>query len=299
MDDADVRSRGRLFSGLTAGFRIGDPLGKSAAQPGAFVVFVDFEVRSLSVVCCQHIRSAAYLWVAVVSLFGIQYGLLQQFRRVDGLRLRRVFVADVDPVSVSVSRVQLRSGIYLASRCDFPDRIRYAQQQSRLEEVWQELVVQRDGQLVVVDHAHAAQPLLRSGNVVRRAFDVLRPVDFSADLLNLGRHHQQQGKRVVPGGNGAPVGIVQVIVQCQEIDFISFPAFHDHEILHHGLVDNIYPLALVPVHQVVSVNQRAYVNVRRIVSEHFREEVTLHHGGMAYLQFFRIRDRFFRRGSPG
>ena len=271
-------------------------LRQRVVNPGALEVFVDPEVRCLVVVVRQHIGSAGYGGMAVVSGVRIQNGLLQQLRGIQGLLDLRILVSDIDAVSVSAAQIPRPAGIDLAAGRDHGDRIGHAQEQARLKEVRQEIVVQRNRQLMVVQHADARQIGQLPGDVLVVSQDVLRAVDLPADLLNLRAHHQQQGKRVVPRGDRRPVAVIQIVVQAEEVGFVPYVVLDHHRVFHHGFVDQIDALVLIPVHQVVSVNQRPHINVGRVVSEHLRKEIALRDGCMPDSQLIRIFD--FRRGFP-
>ena len=154
-------------------------------------------------------------------------------------------------------------------------------------------MIQGDGELVVAQHADAAQGIGLFGDVFVVAQNVLRAVDLAADLLDLldlGRHHQQDGERVVPRRDGRTVGILQVVPQAQEVGAVAILIFHDLYVFNDGGVDHIHALGLIPVHQVVAVDQRAHVDIRSVVADHFGKEVALHHGGVADQEFVGIDD---------
>ena len=236
----------------------------------------------------QAVRSAHNLRMAVVSGFRIQDRLPQQIRRKDGLCHGLVRVADPDAESVFPAVLNGLSRVNLASGSDLADRIRHAQQQARLEEVRQEFVIQRNRQLMIVQHANARQVRQFAPQVLPAAHDVLGAVNLSADLLDLAAHHQQDGEGVVPGRDRGSVAVAQILVQSQVIGLVSQVIFHDQHVFHHGFIDQINALVLVPVHQVVSVDQGSYVDIRRIVAEHLRKEVALGNRRMAYNQLIRV-----------
>ena len=124
--------------------------------------------------------------MAVVAGLRVEDRLFQQLGRVEPFLHGQVLVADVDAVAVAVAQVGQAVGIDLAARRDDGDRIGHAQQKARLKEVGQELVIQRDRQLVFVYDAHA----LQIGHLARDVFVVaqyvLGAVDLAADLLDLG-----------------------------------------------------------------------------------------------------------------
>ena len=56
---------------------------------------------------------------------------------------------------------------------------------------------------------------------------------------------------------------------------------------NNARIKHIGALVLVPVHQVVSVNQRTDVDIRRVVAEHFGEEIAVGDGRVADDQLVR------------
>ena len=259
-------------------------LRQRVVYPRAFEIRVHFKVRRHPVVRSQHIRPRHDGGMAVVPRFRVQDGFLQQFRREDRFFDRLVLVADVHAVSVV---------IHLAPRRDHLDRIRNAQEQARFKEVRQEIVVQRDRQLVIRDHFHTAQRIRFLGDILVVPQYVLAAVYLPADLLDLRRHHQQQRKRVVPRRDRRSVRIEQVFRKRHIVRAVPYFILYRFHFRHYRRVKHIHALVLVPVHQVVSVDQRAHVDVRSVVTEHLGEEVPLHHRRMTYSQFIRVFNRVF------
>ena len=253
-------------------------------HPGALIVIVDLKVRGHVVVVQQLVRAARDRGMAVVAGLRVEDRLFQQLGRVEPFLHGQVLVADVDAVAVAVAQVGQAVGIDLAARRDDGDRIGHAQQKARLKEVGQELVIQRDRQLVFVYDAHA----LQIGHLARDVFVVaqyvLGAVDLAADLLDLGRHHQQQAEGVVPGRDGRAVAVVQIVVERQKVRSVAHFVFHHQHVLHDGFVDQVHALVLIPVDKVIAVQQRAHVDVRRVVAEHLGKKVALGDRGMPHAQ---------------
>ena len=241
--------------------------------------------------------------MGIIAGFRIQDRLLQQVHGEPVGRVVRVLVADVDAEAFVID---------LASGRDHLDRVRNGHQQAGLEEVRQEISVQGDDQLVIVADFHTAQgeyvafgaevqglagyDLFPGGDIVVVTEQVLRAVDLAADrrIFDFGAHHQQEGEGIVPRGDLCAVRIVQVVRDEHVVglvpDFVHRDlVFGDHAGIHH-----VGALVLVPVHQVVAVDQGADVDVRGIVAEQFGKEVALGDRGMADDQF--LREFNIRRG---
>ena len=285
---------------------IGIVFRERAVCPRAFVVFVDPEMRGFIIVIRQHIGTAGYGGMAVISCFRIQNGFPEQIGSIHRFPGARILVSDPDAVAVTVAHVIRVARIYLAAGRNFPDRIRHAQQQAGFKEERQELMIQRNGQLMVVNYPDARQVRQFACYVFLISQDVLCPVNFSADLFDLRAHHQQQGKGIIPCGNGGAVAVVQIVIQHKEIGFVAFLVLSCFHIFNDRLINDIYPLVLIPVDQVVSVDQRAYVDVSCIVAKHLSKEIPFCNGRMTdpkLIGIFCFRRHpcrgFFCRGRPG
>ena len=244
--------------------------------------------------------------MGIVAGFRIQDGLPEQFGREHGVRKAQVIasffslvvrVADIDAAAVF--------HIDLAPGREDVDRVRNGHQKAGFKEVRQEFMVQGDPDLMIAVHFHAAQGEgvrvftvaedqlfvvedLRAGlDVLVVAQKVLGAVDLAADRLDFGAHHQQDGERVIPRRDGRAVGIHQVVPQQELKDFVSILIQLNPILFHDAGVDHIGTLILVPVDQVVAVDQGADVDIGRVVAEQLGKEVALGDRGVSDDQFFR------------
>ena len=91
------------------------------------------------------------------------------------------------------------------------------------------------------------------------------------------------------------IRIIEVIRDGQEIGAVTLGIFHHAGFRNHGGVKDIHALVLIPVDQVIAVNQGTHVDIRCVVAKHLRKEIAAHFGGMTDNQFFGIFDGIFLR----
>ena len=226
--------------------------------------------------------------VRIIAGFRVENRLLKQLRREDRFLYALVLVADADAEAVTIPQVLRLARVYLAARGDHRDRIRDGQQQTGLEEVGQEFMIQRNGQLMIIDHGDAVQIGKLPRQIFMRPKNMLRAVDLPADLLNLRGHHQENAESIIPSGDGRSIGIEEIVVQTQVIRLIPDLVLHHQNAFHDGFVDQVDALVLVPVDQVIAMNQGSYVDIGGIVAEHLGKEIALGDGRMADSQLVRI-----------
>ena len=116
---------------------------------------------------------------------------------------------------------------------------------------------------------------------------MLGAVNLTADCFDFRAHHQQQGECIVPGCDGRSVGIIQVVAEDHLVGVVAhFVNLHRSDRFHNAGIEYVGTLVLVPVHQVVSVDQGADVDISSIVAEQLGKEVALGYCGMSDNQFF-------------
>ena len=298
--------------------------GQVVVHPRALELFVDLimPVAGLGIPGDHLVGAGDHGGMGIVSGLRIQDRLFQELSCVHGIgevlfkRDVLAVIADIDAASIVID---------LAAGSDHADRVRHGHQQAQFEEVRQEFMVQRDLDLPVGNDVHAAQgervrvvslaeiqllalhDLLPGIDVVIVTQQVLRPVDLAADLFHFGAHHQQDGERVIPCRDGRAVGIIQVVRQHHGISLVAEIVPARVVIDHDAGVHHVHALVLVPVDQVIAVDQRTHVDIGGVVAEELSEEVALGDRGMPDDQFFRefdlflggfrFRSRFFLRQS--
>ena len=121
--------------------------------------------------------------------------------------------------------------------------------------------IQGDDEGEVIRNLHTLQVADLAADISVIAQDMLGTVDLAADLLNLRRHHEKQGEGIVPGGDLGTVGIEEIIRDLHIIAVVAVSVLSNLDARDHIGVDDIGALVLVPVHQVVAVEQGADINV--------------------------------------
>ena len=139
--------------------------------------------------------------------------------------------------------------------------IGHTEQQADLKEVREEIRTQGDDEGEVIRNLHTLQVADLAADISVITQDVLGTVDLAADLLNLRRHHEKQGEGIVPGGDLGAVGIEEIIRDLHIIAVVAVSVLGNLDARDHIGVDDIGALVLVPVHQVVAVEQGADINV--------------------------------------
>ena len=220
--------------------------------------------------------------MAVVARIGIENSFRQKLRRIDGLLNGLILIAYTDAVTVAIPHVICVAGIYLTAGGNYVDRIRHAQQQTCFKEIGQEFMVKGDGKLMVINDTNSREIWKFTRDVLVIAQNMLSTVNLATDLFNFRAHHEQQGECIIPRSYRLAIDVIKIFIQCQEIGPVSDLIFSNHDTFHNGLINQVYTLVLIPVDQVVAVNQGAHIDISRIIAEHLCKEIALGDGGVTH-----------------
>ena len=217
--------------------------------------------------------------MTIIARFRVKNRLSQKLRREN--RLGRIGIVRV---SDEATRAVI---IDPASRRNYRNRIGHTQQQPNLEEVGEKLPVEGYDEGEVIQDFDTFQVSNLPADISFIAENMLGAINLAADLLNFRCHHQQHGEGIIPRRNLGAVGIIQIFRELHIIAVISVGILRNLDARNHIGVDHIRALVLIPVHQVIPMEKRTYINIRCVVAKHLGEEIAFHLGGMAYNQLFR------------
>ena len=179
----------------------------------ALVIRVQLKVGGNPVIGSHHIRAGDHGRMAVVARFRVKNRPSQKLRREDrlpGIGIIRIGNETTRAVIIDP-----------ASRRNHRNRVGHAQQQTDLKEIGKKVSIQRDHKGEVIRNFHTLQITSLAANISVITENMLGTVDFAADLLNLRRHHQQHGERIIPCRNLRTVGIIQIIRELHKIAVIA------------------------------------------------------------------------------
>ena len=221
----------------------------------ALEIGIDLEGSVFAVPACHPVGAAAHRGMGQVAVLRIHHGGFQELLGEDLLRDALVFVPDIDAVTVVID---------LAAGGDLRDRVRQEAEAEQFEEIRQVLGFHRELDHHVVENPDAGEVRKIPGDIILVTLQIGKIHGLSAQFRHFGGRLDQNGERVIPGGDLCAVGVVQVVRDLEYIPPGAVVVVDDYDRAGYGHRICVEDARVVgPGGQIVGVDQGADIDIGR------------------------------------